>query len=599
MKILKSLILTAPFILSSCSNFQATRSPASQTKPKVTLKCFREMHMFMEDGYSDKLRKAAEDKELVHRSTDSLIVNKPKESIRKVIYDKTYRFFRFVNDNEFPTYYIFDEEETLSSVIVYVKALAGDPKAQQKLEELNIKIGKWLSDYQAYNDQVKELLETRVSIKYNLELLKLYKKKAKDFDRVELQFKKNGKWEPTVFTFRKEDENLKNLIEHLEHDLKYFDGGIFAPKKQNEFDRINFNFLTDGVIKNRISHQAKLKDKLVILHRELEFAYLNIGKRAEFTHTTAEQKAEIQALYQKITKILKDESIQPSSYARRNISYSKAKEELKRSVKNNKVYKNFTEKSELIKEYLESKDLSRGKILSQGYAAQARMAYIMISGGIPLGGTIYWFDLDEKLGEYYQDALRWWYGDKILCTTEKTDDAYTKCLWVNYQEEFPDLVNFAIKNPSFNPWDMEQIRQVPLPKAILDAYISDFQQMEKFRAYSTYIRDRQKEILKLYKQSVSGKPVDIDGIKECIIINPKYLPLCIYEKVYTPVASKLDDKREFELLKDDFDYQNPDLPEELRKEYDEKVQQIMYERKIIEDISKLPSYAVDIFFDQK
>lgn len=567
--------------------------------------CTNMVARVLENGYEQNIKRALEEKNLVHRSYNRLTIQRPGPSLFARSAQRAERFFsRVINDNRYPAYYIFDEAETVPKIIAYVRSYVGQGRenatnTRNATRDFGPEIRKWIEDYENYNSQIEDLVKARVSMAYNLDLLKYYRKDAPDFDRVTLSFYRNGEFEDSVFTFRSDDENLTTLIRDLESEISRFDGGVFT-KSARENTRLGYEFISEGVIRGRVLEQSKLRDKLVLLHREVEFAYHNLDRRAEFQNSTEEGRQALSDLYERLTRILNDEEMKPSAWAVNKTSREKMFEEMKQSVRSNKRIARMQERGEVIRQYLTEGEVSRAKLISRGLGFYTRSLFYATPGVLTVSGAVTMFDLDEKLANLYDNYLVWRYGKKMQCVRERTDQAYLNCLYRHYEREYPEIMKMALKNPTFNPWDFDAIRELPLGSEMIDLYISDIQEMQKFREYFKYIQQRREEIKQLFMEShqriidgVVHEPIDV---APCVAVSRDQLAPCLYDSIYSRLVSmfgKIDD----DFNRDDFPFDNYDrIPDIIRDEYKREVEDILYQRSIYEDLNQLDGYQFRIFF---
>lgn len=613
MKLVKIITFTSLIILSSCSSTSSTissRKPSSTGSEKPSIGgCFDTVGRFLEENYSQKLTKALEERKLVHRSTKRLTITKPGKNMwRRMLDYGSHIFKKVINDNRYNAFYMYDDEETLPNILIYIKALAGDEKALGGFEESSKIVESWFKEFKNYENDIDEMLKMRVSLAYNLQLLKAYKKANPDFDRIQFSLWKNGKWEETIITVRQDDHNLEALIGDLQAKLNTFDGGWRSSPKSDSggLARISIGHIDEGMLKTRVLKQAYLRDRLTILHRELEFAYNNLNNRDEFASISEENKKKITELYKDLSFTLGQKQYSPSKWAENRVSYKKFMSEFKYSSKSSKYYQKFIEQSEKIKKYLSNKDLSRARFTSAGYRKYARAGYFTTTAGLSVGGVVTIFNLDDKLAEYWEEALKWWYGDKIECVKVdvKNDSAYFDCLWKYYKQEYPDLVTLATKNRKFNPFDPEDPIMKQIPEPVRSAYIEDYLGIKKLRDAYIIIAAREKEIKELFilsqRKIGDATQTDLDDLQECVIVATNRLPFCIFNNVLNPLMkegpynTELVDKTDPE----SFEYENfESIPQPIREEYREKVERILDERALMNDLKDLDDKSIRFLFD--
>ena len=131
-------------------------------------------------------------------------------------------------------------------------------------------------------------MEQRISLQYNIDLLKKLKLNDGEAHDVEIAIKRGGIIQKEVVTFRKEDKNIPLTIKKLKDEMATLDGTL----------------RTNGAIKERIVRQAMLKDMLTITQREVEYVAKNSAAGNE---EVARELAALNAL-------LKNSDFEPSSY---------------------------------------------------------------------------------------------------------------------------------------------------------------------------------------------------------------------------------------------------------------------------------------------
>jgi hypothetical protein len=603
-------ILSLLFVFSSCAQIginidysvSSNRSIASRLSTK---NCSELMVNLAQAGYEANIRRALESKELVHRSHGRLTIQRPRASFLTPLYNRTQRFFsRVINDNRYPAYYIFDEAETTSKIIAYIRGLANSEVSsstnhRDAVKDFGSEIQKWLDDYQEYQKQLDDLVKTRVSIAYNLNILKHYKNDAPDVDRVSLTFYRNGQLEETIFTFRREDDNLSVLIRDLESELKRFDGGFFT-QESRDHARLNFDFFNEGAIRERVLLQSQLRDKILILNREAEFAFINLRNQMDSETLDRDSLANLELLYNQTTSLLNDSAVRPSTWATTKISRDKMLSEMRQSISSNRRLARLREQSSVMSGYLDELDISRARLTTRGLGFYTRAAYFLTPGALTFSGVFAVFNLDEQLSQLYNSYLSWRYGKKMECVRKRSEDDFLDCLYSHYESEYPDIIRLALRDPNFNPWDFELLaRTEGLDQAIVSLYVDDVQEMMKFRQYFVYIERRQIEIRDLFESShrdlISVVDFDADNTPPCISVSTDDLGLCLYNSVLSRLLVN-NDKDLFEIPASDFNYQDFDsIPVDIKDDYIEEIERIVMMRAIYQDLGNLPDYQIHLF----
>jgi hypothetical protein len=193
------------------------------------------------------------------------------------------------NNKNYPSFYLSQEDEVINIAQTYAKSLEKEINNElddQATKNLDL-VRTWIKSYQGYEQELDQLTEERISLQYNLAILKKMDLENKDRD-IQLNFKKNGATTTEVFTLHKEDFSAKSLIGNLKNQITDLDGGI----------------IRDGKIKERIIRQAMLQDMLTIVDRELEHHIKN----------TEKVPADLQVALKELNNTLKNKEFSPSTY---------------------------------------------------------------------------------------------------------------------------------------------------------------------------------------------------------------------------------------------------------------------------------------------
>ena len=139
-----------------------------------------------------------------------------------------------------------------------------------------------------YKTEMDQLVEERISLQYNISLLKKLKLDSNESRDIQITIKRGGILQNEVITLRKEDKNLGFTINKLQSEMKELDGSL----------------LKNGKIKDRIIRQAMLQDMLTIVQREVEYT----------TKNTAASSEEVIKELATLNDLLKKTEYSPSTY---------------------------------------------------------------------------------------------------------------------------------------------------------------------------------------------------------------------------------------------------------------------------------------------
>lgn len=212
-------------------------------------------------------------------------VNRVKKSLNSSL--------RNWNNNRYPAFYLFNQEDIIPVAKKYAenleKVLANTvPLEDEEITKAYLDVTDWMKAFQNYKSELDQLIEERISLQYNISLLKKIELDAGETRDVQITIKRGGVLKNEIITLRKEDKNLKATINKLKLEMKELDGSI----------------LKNGKIKERIVRQAMLLDMLIILHREMEYVIKNT------TAPNIEMINELTAL----SLLIKKSDFSPSTY---------------------------------------------------------------------------------------------------------------------------------------------------------------------------------------------------------------------------------------------------------------------------------------------
>jgi hypothetical protein len=208
------------------------------------------------------------------------------------------------NKNEYPLFYLENEKDLISGAKKYAQLIdqeiAGNLSEEDAVALKSIK--DWIELFKNYPSELNNLLDERVSLEFNLKMLKdlnLYKGEARD---VQITIKKDGKFVTEIITLRKEDYNLKLTINNLKEQIKLIDGSL---------GKI-------GRLQERVIKQAMAMDLMTIIQRELEYSVKNSSTPSN----------EIVSQLEVLNVLLKDSDFNANSYGVFKIANQKFNKEV-------------------------------------------------------------------------------------------------------------------------------------------------------------------------------------------------------------------------------------------------------------------------------
>lgn len=282
--------------LASCSTVKINSDqayPASDRAPAQASTCSEIIKKFFADKPEKTLEQILVERKLITFSEKKAQIHYPRlEWINKV---KKYfnTSLRNWNNNRYPAFYLFNQEEILPSAKRYAenleKILADNVSIDDdETTKAYVNVSNWIKSFKNYQTELDQLIEERISLQYNISLLKKLKLDSDKPRDIIISIKRGGKLQNEVITLRKEDANLKATINKLKLEMKALDG----------------SFSTNGRIKDRIIRQAMLFDMLTILHREVEHSIKN----------TSAPGQEILDQLKSLSILIKDSKLSPSTY---------------------------------------------------------------------------------------------------------------------------------------------------------------------------------------------------------------------------------------------------------------------------------------------
>ncbi|MBC7539096.1 MAG: hypothetical protein H7281_09760 [Bacteriovorax sp.] len=293
MRILPLAILM--FAITSCSTLKiadvnsSARTPADETATCTELI----KNTFMSENYDKNLTKVLTERKLITFTEKRVQIQYPHlEWINKV--KKSFNTsLRNWNNNRYPAFYIFQDEEIIPMAKKYAENLEKILTNQIPLEDdetskAYLAVGEWMKSFQNYKQDVDQLIEERISLQYNISLLKKLKLDAIESRDIQITIKRSGVLKSEIITLRNEDKNLKFTINKLKQEMKDLDGTL----------------LKNGQIKDRIVRQAMLLDMLNIVQRELEYS----------TKNAVVPNEEVLKELEKLNQLIKNSDYSPTTY---------------------------------------------------------------------------------------------------------------------------------------------------------------------------------------------------------------------------------------------------------------------------------------------
>lgn len=249
-------------------------------------------NLFLTEHYEINHHAALVDKKLLSFSNKFVTIQHPRMDWMNRARKALNQSIRNWNNHRHPAFYLFNEEEILPAARNYFETLEKTATEQlpltRELSENQAMVSAWIKSYQNYQRDVDQLLDERISLQYNLSLIKKLKLKKDETRDIKLVLKRGGKMVEEIITLRKEDQNLGHLIKRFQTEIQELDGTL----------------LKNGKIKDRIIRQAMLNDILIIVHRELEHAI----KNASSSHEAVARELT------NLEQLIKAEELRPTTY---------------------------------------------------------------------------------------------------------------------------------------------------------------------------------------------------------------------------------------------------------------------------------------------
>jgi hypothetical protein len=193
------------------------------------------------------------------------------------------------NKNRYPVFYFgkeIDFEKRGKAIAELIEKKSAGTASEEEKNLLEQILGE-IKTFSSYQAEVDAIIKERISLQYNIEMLKKIKLDKEAVD-VKVTIEKASGNVSEVITLRKEDKNKGLAIHKLKKDLKELNGKIFR----------------HGRIEERVIRQAMLKDVVTIYHREVEHAIKN----------NVHKTVELEKLYTSLNIYLRNSDFEPSSY---------------------------------------------------------------------------------------------------------------------------------------------------------------------------------------------------------------------------------------------------------------------------------------------
>ncbi len=251
-------------MLTSCStinqqSYETLRKPANNALPPDDHCIEIIKSLLMSKDYKENLNKALIDRKLISYSDRKIVLNRPHQKWMNKLKHSLITTVRNWNNHRYPSFYTFDEEDVVPTAILYAEYLEKlltnqiPDNAGPIMDAFN-DVNQWIKIFENYKLDIDQLLEERISLQYNLNLLKKVKLKDDEVREILFTTKINGEFQNKIITFRNEDDNLDFVIKQLQREISEIDESINS----------------SGRLKERIIRQALLKEMLTVVHRELE-----------------------------------------------------------------------------------------------------------------------------------------------------------------------------------------------------------------------------------------------------------------------------------------------------------------------------------------
>ncbi|PIK16360.1 hypothetical protein [Halobacteriovorax sp. JY17] len=546
-------------LLFSCSSVLTPTSSRTPASIEDDPNCANVVRKFITNDYNESLLKEIENKDLIKRSTNTMQIKLPKKSWWNKFKDSWTHTFKNWNDNKYVSFYMYDEEETVASAAAYAKFLRKtvDQVEVNKDEESVLKtIDTWFTKYTHYEKELNDLINERVSLAYNRDILKKYNFEGNRAE-VDLIFVKNGEEVHEKMIFYKDDKNLQYYIKQLDKRITELDGGMFDW------------WFDEGVIKQRIIQQAMLQDKLIITHRELEY-YIN-NTEGITAGTLQTLKLKLKQFEEAIDNL----NFTPSKYGINKIANRSIRKEIAALPKTVKTFKKVQDGKKVMNELLTDQDKDRLKFFTNGYA---RVFQGTALGAFATGsGTSIWIGLKE----YFM----WGENKKYACVKLPEEKEFLNCIQEYIEKRYPVLFQAAILSGDFNPFDYENI-----PEDQKESYMEELEHIKRLRVTFKILEARKKKTREDLSESIKTMydsiVINEDELHSCARLTLELFPGCMidylmqkFPGVFSAWTTQNGDLKGGEV--DIYDFKS--IPDNYRELYKVEVEKISAQRATYED----------------
>ncbi len=315
---MRFLILIMIFTFASCASknsVSAVREPAEDTARScpIIMKEF-----LLKPDYNDDIKLALKEKKLITFKAKLMQIHFPRLEWINRLKKSLNVTLRNLNNKAHPTFYLSNDELIVPIAEKYAQAFEKELSNQLDDEATNnLKtVRSWVSAYENYAKELDQLLEERVSLQYNLTLLKKMDLKNEERD-IQLSYKRSGVLTSEIISLHPEDKTYKSLLSNLKNQISDLDGGL----------------IKNGKIKERIIRQAMLQDMLTMVHRKLEY-------RVKNAQTIP---SDVVRELARLTSIIKNPDLNPSTFGVFKITDRIFIRELASLTKLDVVYDTFKE----------------------------------------------------------------------------------------------------------------------------------------------------------------------------------------------------------------------------------------------------------------
>lgn len=327
---MKSLFILFTLLLTSCSTLTKHPEVRNDRSPAKEFSCSEMIKNFFKEKPEKSLEQILSEKKLLTFSEKKAQLNYPRLEWINRVKKSLNTSLRNWNNNRYPSFYLLSNEEIVPTSKIYAenleKILANTVALDdQQITKAYVEVSEWKKSYINYKNELDQLIEERISLQFNISLLKKIKLDDEIKD-VELIIKRGGVFQKEIVTLRKEDRNLKATINKLKQEMKGLDGSLFS----------------NGRLKDRIIRQAMLQDMLTILHREMEYVVKNSPHPSE----------DFIKEFDQLSLLIKQQDFVPSTYGIYKIENKIFLKEVLTASKLDKVYAKIKAPVESIKNIL-------------------------------------------------------------------------------------------------------------------------------------------------------------------------------------------------------------------------------------------------------